>query len=76
MKKPQMTKQSKARAKKLTIAFAVVALFLSGILATVYFQKTISDIKAQGVAEYKLSECDKYSKDGAEWLECDVVKAQ
>lgn len=49
------------------------ALVGLGIVGTLQFQKTIRDIKSEGVREYKLT-CEKFTDKGAKvsWLECDA----
>ena len=50
-----------------------VVLIALGVAGTLKYQSFISGTKADGVAEYKLSHCNKYAdeKKGITWLECD-----
>lgn len=71
-----MVKVSKKQAKKYGKAVAVAAGTLSlvvlGVLGTLGYQNTINNIKAEGVAEFKINSCDLYANDkGQKWLECD-----
>lgn len=60
--------------KEILTFLAAVALLVSGIVGTLKYQEFINNTKAQGVVEYKLDKCNKFtSKDKSqEWLECDV----
>lgn len=48
-----------------------IGLIVLGVLGTLQYQRIINNIKAEGVAEYKLT-CEKFtSKDeNVTWLEC------
>ena len=50
----------------------VVGLIGLGVFGTLQYQKTINNIKAEGVAEYKLT-CEKFTDKDKKvtWLECD-----
>lgn len=54
---------------KTVLAVGLVAL---GVLGTLQYQKIINNIKAEGVAEYKLT-CEKLTDKDKKvtWLECD-----
>nr|DAF59528.1 MAG TPA: hypothetical protein [Podoviridae sp. ctU557] len=54
---------------KTVLAVGLVAL---GVLGTLQYQKIINNIKAEGVAEYKLT-CEKFTDKDKKvtWLECD-----
>lgn len=54
---------------KTVLAVGLVAL---GVLGTLQYQKIINNIKAEGVAEYKLT-CKKFTDKNKKvtWLECD-----
>lgn len=64
----------KARARKAGLVLAIVAVFLAGVVATVSYNSVIAHIEANGVSKYKKTQCEKYAKDGVQWLECDVQK--
>ena len=51
---------------------AVVGLIGLGVFGTLQYQNTINNIKAEGVAEYKLT-CEKFTDKDKKvtWLECD-----
>jgi len=53
-------------------AVAVLGLVALGVLGTLQYQNTINMIKAQGVEEYKTNDCNKFTDNNVEWLECDV----
>lgn len=76
MAKPTATKEEvrKQRAKKAGIVLAIIAVFLAGVVATVSYNSVIAHIEATGVNKYKQTQCEKYAKDGVQWLECDVTK--
>ena len=50
----------------------VVGLIGLGVFGTLQYQNTINNIKAEGVAEYKLT-CEKFTDKDKKvtWLECD-----
>ena len=50
----------------------VVLLIALGVVGTLQYQKTIDNIKADGVKEYQTNKCEMYAKDGQKWYECDV----
>ena len=56
----------------------VVGLIALGVAGTLQYQKFINDTKMQGVAEYIVRECDKYTDENKKttWLECEVTKEQ
>ena len=71
-----MVKVNKKQAKKFGkiagVVTSVVALVVLGVFGTLSYQKVISNIKAEGVAEFKIQSCDPYANDkGQKWLECD-----
>lgn len=71
-----MVKVNKKQAKKYGKVVGVVAITLSlvvlGVFGTLGYQNTINNIKAEGVAEFKIKSCDPYANDkGQKWLECD-----
>ncbi len=74
VKKPTK-KQLQNIGKKVGLVTAGIALVVTGIVAQVAYTKFTDHIKAQGVAEYQLAQCDKYtSKDlSTTWFECDVT---
>lgn len=54
------------------IGVGALMLVMAGVGGTLQYQSFISSIKAEGVAEYKLT-CNKFSdsKQKVTWLECD-----
>lgn len=75
-----MVKINKVQAKKYMNAIGIVAgiaaLVVAGVLGTLSYQNTISNIKAEGVREYQVANCNEYThkfEDGSakKWLECD-----
>lgn len=60
--------------KKTLYVVVAVLLVTLGVAGTLRYQAFINDVKAEGVAEFTLNKCDKYSdKDGNQhWLECDL----
>ena len=68
----KITKPTKKTLKIVGVVVTEVALVVAGVLGTLYVQKTVNDIKAQGVSEFKANDCEQYSKDGLTWLECDL----
>lgn len=56
----------------LYVALPVVMVTL-GVVGTLKYQSFIDNVKADGVAQYKLTHCDKYTdkKQTTSWLECD-----
>lgn len=75
-KTTETTKQDirKQRARKAGVILAIVAVFLAGVVATVSYNSIIAHIQNDGVNNYKKTQCEKYAKDGVQWLECDVSK--
>ena len=75
---PKMSKIKQVKWGAIGKTALVIGLVLLGVAGTLQYQQTIRDIKADGVNEYKTSNCDKFSdKDKkATWLECEVVKGQ
>lgn len=75
-----MKKVNKKVVKKIWViglfSVSAVALFTGGIAATIAYNQTIDNIKAEGVAEYKLNKCDKYTdkEKKTSWLECDIQR--
>ena len=67
-----MKKPTKNQMKIVGVVVAIVALVAVGVAGTLGYQKFISNVKAQGVQEFKTTGCDEYAKDGQKWLECDV----
>ena len=50
----------------------VVGLVALGVAGTLSYQNFINNVKAEGVAEFKINSCDRYANDkGQKWLECD-----
>ena len=65
-------KQAKKYGKIVGVAVAVVALVVLGVAGTLSYQNFINNVKAEGVAEFKINSCDRYANDkGQKWLECD-----
>lgn len=64
------TKKVWAVAPYIVLPVVLVAL---GVVSTLGYQNYVSNIKAEGVAEFKVNHCDKFSnKEKTEtWLECD-----
>lgn len=54
-----------------------VVLMWSGAMGVLKYQEFIADIKAQGVYEYKTSECEKFTMEDKSqtWFECETRKA-
>lgn len=75
-----MKKVNKKAIKKVWViglfAVSAVALFTGGIASTIAYNQTIDNIKAEGVAEYKLNRCSKFSDEEkrTSWLECDIQR--
>lgn len=67
---------NKNTVKMVSVALGAIMLVIIGVVGTLKYQGFISSIKEQGVAEYKQSKCESFSKDGATWLECDVRRHQ
>lgn len=71
-----MVKVNKKQAKKFGkiagVVTSVVALVVLGVFGTLGYQNTINNIKAEGLAEFKINSCKPYANDkGQKWLECD-----
>lgn len=65
-------KKLKKYGKVVGVAVATLSLVVLGVFGTLGYQKVISNIKAEGVAEFKINSCDPYANDkGQKWLECD-----
>lgn len=65
-------KKLKKYGKMVGVAVATLSLVVLGVFGTLGYQKVISNIKAEGVAEFKINSCDLYANDkGQKWLECD-----
>jgi len=62
---------TKKQWKNIGTAVVIVALVVAGVAGTLGFQKFIADTKAQGVAEYQVNECNKFTDKNVTWLECD-----
>ena len=75
-KKSTKQVKSKKNWKKIGKITGIVLVFimlpLAGVTSTLKYQEFINGIKAEGVAEYKLT-CEKFTdKDkNVTWLECD-----
>lgn len=67
-----MKKPSKKQVNIVLITATALALMVAGMVSTLKYQQFISNVKAQGVAEYKKTDCLKFARDGATWLECDI----
>ena len=71
-----MVKVNKKQAKKygrvVGVVVTVVALVVLGVFSTLSYQNFINNVKAEGVAEFKINSCNPYANDkGQKWLECD-----
>lgn len=57
---------------------AGIVLVIAGISGTLGYQSFINNVKAEGVADYKLNSCDKYMNEdkSATWLECDQFRIE
>lgn len=65
-------KQAKKYGKAAGVVVTVVALVVIGVAGTLSYQNFINNVKAEGVAEFKINSCDPYANDkGQKWLECD-----
>lgn len=64
-------KPSKKQMKIVGTVVLVVALVTAGVAGTLGYQKFIADTKAQGVAEYQINDCNKFTDKNVIWLECD-----
>lgn len=55
-----------------------IALVVAGVAGTLGYQKYIDNIKAEGVAQYKIDNCQKYTNEdkSATWLECDAFRVE
>lgn len=51
-----------------------LALIALGVASTLKYQEFINNTKAEGVAEYRINDCDRYTNEEKTqtWLECDV----
>ena len=60
--------------KEIGIFAAAVVLLVSGIVGTLTYQAFINSVKAEGVSEYRATECDQFVNEdkSQKWLECDV----
>lgn len=60
--------------KEIGIFVAAVALLVSGIVGTLKYQAFIDSVKAEGVSEYRATQCDQFVNEdkSQKWLECDV----
>ena len=65
-------KPSNKQLKVVGVVVGIAALIALGVAGTLSYQNFISNVKAQGVQEFKTTGCDEYAKDGQKWLECDV----
>ena len=63
---------TKKQWNKIGTVVITVVLVLIGISGTLTAQNVYSNIKTQGVTEFKKNSCDIYAKDGQKWLECDL----
>lgn len=64
--------------KTIGVIVAGIVLVVAGISGTLGYQNFINSVKAEGVADYKLNNCDKYvnQEKTATWLECDALQSE
>lgn len=55
----------------LYVVYTLVLITL-GVAGTLKYQSFIDNVKSDGVAEFVLSDCDKYTDKKTTWLECDI----
>lgn len=62
---------------KVTLYIALpIALMTLGVVGTLKYQEFINNTKAEGVAEYKINKCEKFTDEDKKttWLECDIKR--
>ena len=56
-------KQAKQYGKVAGVVVTVVALVVIGVAGTLSYQNFINNVKAEGVAEFKINSCKPYAND-------------
>lgn len=68
----KIKKPTKKQLKATLYVVSVILLVALGVVSTLQYQKFINNVKAEGVAEYQTSKCDKYIDKESPWYECDI----
>lgn len=73
---PKMGRWEKTKIVAHNSLFVIVPVLLVvlGVASTLGYQNYVNDLKAEGVSQYKLDKCEKFTdkKQTSTWLECDV----